>query len=245
MTRRQAVAAAAAAAVVVAVWAADRAQTRRIPLGEGRAGVVSRIRTAAPLVALTFDDGPHPAVTSAVLDLLAATRTPATFFVIGRFVEARPELVRRIVAGGHEVANHTWSHRVLTIIPAREAADEIGRGGRAIAAVTGMRPAWVRPPQGSATDATVRAARTQDQRVALWSVALDEGAIRDRPLDAQARRLGPGDVILAHDVCPTASAAECAELIPRALARLRAFIDAVRARGYRFVTLSELAAAGA
>jgi peptidoglycan/xylan/chitin deacetylase (PgdA/CDA1 family) len=233
----------AATGLVAGLWLADRSQTRRLPLSVDRPDVFSRVETTEPLVALSFDDGPHPDVTPRVLELLSRTGTRATFFVIGRNADARPELLALMGAEGHEIANHTWSHQVLTRIRASAAEEEIRRGATTIRSLTGLRVTLLRPPQGSVTDPIVRLAGEAEQRVVLWSVALDEGSIRDQSLADEAARVRPGDIILAHDVCPPASREDCLRLIPRAVARLQAFIEAVRARGFRFVTVSDLIAA--
>lgn len=234
-----------AAALIAGIWIADRAETRRLPLNVTRPDVFSRVSVDEPLIALSFDDGPHPDVTPRILELLARTKTRATFFVIGRNAAVRRELITLMGAEGHEVANHTWSHRVLTLIRPPAAAEEIRRGAAAIGSVTGSRPSLLRPPQGSVTDPVVDLANEAGERVVLWSVALDEGSIRDESLVEEAARLRAGDIILAHDVCPTASREECLRLIPRAVAWLSAFIDAARARGLKFVTVSELIASAA
>jgi peptidoglycan/xylan/chitin deacetylase (PgdA/CDA1 family) len=232
----------AAAGIVAGIWVADRAETRRLPLSVDRPDVFSRVSTTEPVVALTFDDGPHPDVTPRVLELLSRTGTRATFFVIGRNADARPELLALMGAEGHELANHTWSHQVLTRIRSSDADEEIRRGASTIRSLTGLPSKLLRPPQGSVTDPVVRLANAAEQRVVLWSVALDRGSIRDAPLENEAALLRAGDIILAHDVCPTASREECLRLIPRAVERLRSFIEAVRARGFRFVTVSDLIA---
>jgi peptidoglycan-N-acetylglucosamine deacetylase len=239
---RRAVVALLAAGLVAGIWVADRADTRRLPLSVSRPDVFSRVETTQPLIALSFDDGPHPDVTPRVLELLSQTGARATFFVIGRNAKARPEMIALMKAEGHEVANHTWSHQVLTLIRSSAAAEEISRGASAIETLTGRRPALLRPPQGSVTDPVVRAATDAGERVVLWSVALDQGSIRDASLIADASNVRAGDIVLAHDVCPTSSREDCIRLIPRAIERLRAFIDAVRARGFRIVTVSELIA---
>src|SRR4051812_443266 len=102
-------------------------------------------------VCLTFDDGPHPELTPRLLDLLARLGVPATFFVIGQEVEKYPELVRRMVAEGHTVGNHSYSHPARESISPREAAAEVTECAMVLARLLGKPPTLYRPPRGKVT----------------------------------------------------------------------------------------------
>ncbi|MCZ2815409.1 polysaccharide deacetylase family protein [Modestobacter sp. VKM Ac-2984] len=121
-------------------------------------------------VALTFDDGPDPRWTPQLLDTLRAHGVKATFFLVGSQVEAHPELARRIVAEGHAIGNHTYSHPDLGGLSRAEQAAEIDRGWQAIEAVTGVRPCFFRAPYGIHRGASVQQlAWDRGMTIADWS----------------------------------------------------------------------------
>ena len=111
-------------------------------------GPTIRLTGDPSAMALTFDDGPNPAVTPALLDLLDRHNARATFFLIGRHVRAFPALAKEIGERGHTVGNHTDTHPALTFLPPRRIADELSRCDDAIEAATGHKPRWMRPPFG-------------------------------------------------------------------------------------------------
>jgi peptidoglycan/xylan/chitin deacetylase (PgdA/CDA1 family) len=174
------------------------------PIRRDAAHALSLPRTlpGARGVALTFDDGPHPEGTPAVLEVLAAAGARATFFVIGEQVQRRPELAARIVAEGHAVALHGYRHRLqLRLAPAAAAAD-IRRGAAVVADATGVAVSWHRPPYGIYSPAGLRAVRQAGLAPLLWSRWGKDW----RRLTTPARIAGrathgviAGDVILLHD----------------------------------------------
>jgi peptidoglycan/xylan/chitin deacetylase (PgdA/CDA1 family) len=152
-------------------------------------------------LALTFDDGPNADCTRALLDVLAKHDVPATFFLIGKFVEQQPELARAIADAGHAVGNHTWSHPNLLFCPAAQVREEITRCDAALKAA-GIEPARLfRPPWGARRPATLRIVRELGLTPVMWSVAgydwLTSSAANVE--EAITRRVRGGDVILAHD----------------------------------------------
>lgn len=161
---------------------------------------VSWARTRRDHVALTFDDGPDPATTPDVLDLLAAHGARATFFVVGRTVDEHPELVARMVAEGHLLANHTYDHAPLEQLTRSEVADQIARGRAAISRFAGG-PRYLRPPRGYTSRTVAAVARQLGERQVFWSCCLDSTRA---PSDAArgvalAAGLGRGDIVLLHD----------------------------------------------
>lgn len=162
---------------------------------------VFSVRTSRPWAALTFDDGPDPRYTPAVLDVLRRFDARATFFVVGRNVMEHPDLARRIVAEGHRLANHTLEHVWLDRLAGGAVDRQLGGGRDAIRALDPEGSLIVRPPRGWTSRAVVDRTRELGMRTAYWSVCL-EAALRDGPASAGAetcRRLRPGAVLLAHD----------------------------------------------
>ncbi|MEU1684163.1 polysaccharide deacetylase family protein [Micromonospora sp. NPDC005707] len=234
------------AATAQTTWIADR----RLPLAGGPASatlgsryqqvggggveVVWAVRTGDPLVALTFDDGPQPHWTPMVLDTLAEHRVPATFFLVGERARRHAALVRDRL-GGHEVGNHSWAHHDLARMDAHTAYDDLRRSHEAIAAATGVAPRLLRPPWGHLGGAVLHAAARLNYRLVLWTLQMVEAEYPHDPA-GHARRIvadvRPGTILLGHDVGP--------ERRLVALGGLPDMITGLRARGYTFVTVSEL-----
>jgi peptidoglycan/xylan/chitin deacetylase (PgdA/CDA1 family) len=174
------------------------------PIRRDAAHALSLPRTlpGAHGVALTFDDGPHPEGTPAVLEVLAAAGARATFFVIGEQVERRPELVARILGDGHAVALHGYLHRLQLRLTAAAVAADIAQGLDAVQRAIGVAPVWHRPPYGIYSPAGLRAAREAGLAPLLWSRWGKDWRKFTTP-GRIARRTThgviPGDVILLHD----------------------------------------------
>lgn len=183
------------------------------------------------IVALTFDDGPHPTGTVAILDALKRERVPATFFVVGRNVEKHPELVLRAVAEGHEIANHTHRHLQRASMSVGEWTQEIDRNNRVIAGVLGGAPRWFRAPGCRYSFAALQA--INELGMIRVDTTNNSGDWEQPNPDAIARRvlnrLAPGQVLLFHDPAP-----QTARALPQILLELKR-------RGYRCVSLTELA----
>ncbi|GGS59105.1 deacetylase [Planobispora rosea] len=180
-------------------------------------------------VALTFDDGPGEH-TGALLDVLAEHRARATFFVIGVMVEENGGGdLRRMVAEGHELGNHSWSHAQLTALSRDGIASELDRTQKIVERETGVRMVLMRPPYG-ATDGRVAAeSRSRGLSQILWDV--DTLDWRDRDSAVVVRRAGeaaPGSIVLMHDIHRTTI-----DAVPELL-------EDLAAEDYTFVTLSEL-----
>jgi peptidoglycan/xylan/chitin deacetylase (PgdA/CDA1 family) len=157
---------------------------------------------AAPGVVLTFDDGPHPEGTPAILELLARHRATATFFVVGERVRRRPALLARIRAEGHQVALHCDRHRLQLRLGRDALVDDLERGIAAVEDALGMRPAWHRPPYGIYSPAGLTATRAAGLAPLLWSRWGKDWRRLTTPHRIAARvtdRIQPGDVILLHD----------------------------------------------
>jgi len=202
---------------------------RRLP--PGIAVSYSSCPAHGPYAAMTFDDGPHAVQTPRLLDMLARWQIKATFYLIGRNAATHPGIVRRIVAEGHEVGNHSWSHPALGKMGDAAVRSELRRAHDAIASAGGVAPINFRPPYGSITP------RQKDWIAAefgyptiMWSV--DPNDWRDRNSSLVSSRIlraaRPGSIILAHDIHATTVSA------------MPSTLPALAQRGLRFVTVSQL-----
>jgi peptidoglycan/xylan/chitin deacetylase (PgdA/CDA1 family) len=192
-------------------------------------------------VALTFDDGPTPGGSDRVLDALGELGVKATFFVIGQNVLAHPQLVRRMDAEGHLVANHTFDHSHSACWGRGKFWRwEIGRADDAIAQVIGKRPALFRPPMGLKSIHTMWEAQRHGHTIATWSLrGLDTRA--DATAQSIMQRLAPparaGDVVLLHDgIEPLAGTRDLSPTVSAVLPLVRA----LREKGLEPVRLDEL-----
>jgi peptidoglycan-N-acetylglucosamine deacetylase len=199
------------------------------PAGQAAAAPAPAPGTAG-VVHLTFDDGPTPAWTPRVLELLARHRAQATFFVVGRQAAAHPELVRQAWAAGHGVGNHTWTHRRLTRLGGGALQAEVGPTSAAIQRATGAPVRCLRPPHGTVDAATAAQARALGLRLVMWDVDSNDwrrpgaGVIAGRVLG----RVRAGDVVLLHDGGGDRS---------QTVAALQQVLASLSARGFRFSSL--------
>jgi peptidoglycan/xylan/chitin deacetylase (PgdA/CDA1 family) len=181
-------------------------------------------------VALTFDDGPDPTHTPEVLDRLRARGVRATFFVVGRRAEAHPRLVSRIVAEGHELGHHSWSHGPPQETSARSLLDEARRTSELLERFAGRRPSLFRPPHGKLTPGKLLGLWRMGQTVVLWNrdpKDFARGAVEPIRRWFEEEPLAAGDIVLLHDVHPCIAPA------------LDAAFERVARLGLRFSTPSE------
>jgi peptidoglycan/xylan/chitin deacetylase (PgdA/CDA1 family) len=184
-------------------------------------------------VALTFDDGPHAILTPLLLDRLNNTNAKVTFFVMGVKVVLHPDIVRRALKEGHEVANHVWDHPVLTKIPWQVARDQILRTSEAVFNVSGYTPKTMRPPYGNTNRGLNNRIYSETKLpVIMWSLdTLDW--MRPNPKEIVKKilqKVKPGTVILCHDIHPGTI-----EAIPE-------IVQQLHEQGYSFKTVSEMIA---
>lgn len=188
-----------------------------------RAGKVNCAKTKC--VALTFDDGPGP-YTQRVLNDLTSANARATFFVVGTQVKAHPQLVKNSVAAGMEVGNHSWDHPNLERLSMAQVRREFSLVDEQIESLTGVRPTFVRPPEGALAKAQKQAL---GRPLAYWAVdTLDWKTRNTRTTIEAASKAKPGDIVLMHDIHGQTAAA-----VPQIIKNLQA-------KGYHLVTMSEL-----
>ncbi len=189
-------------------------------------------------ISLTFDDGPHPQGTPAVLDVLAQAGARATFFLVGEQVAREPSLAAEIAAAGHEIALHGYRHTLLLRRTPWELAGDLDRAFDTIAVATGSEPTLYRPPYGVFSAAGLALVRRRGWSPVLWSRwgrdwtrrATPEGIAR-----LATRSLGAGDIVLLHDADDYSAAGSWA----RTAAALPAIVDAALALGQPLVAVSD------
>jgi peptidoglycan-N-acetylglucosamine deacetylase len=206
-------------------------EKRERPVATEDSITFSSVHVDEPYIALTFDDGPSATLTPKLLDLLAAHHIKATFFVIGENVAEHPEIVARAAREGHEIGNHSWSHPNLAKMSDDNVRSQLRRTDDAIRGATGNRPTLLRPPYGSIAAREKRWIHDEfGYRIILWDVDPYDwkrpgpAVVRNRILKETHR----GSIVLSHDIHPGTI-----EAMPSTL-------DALEAKGFKFVTVSEL-----
>jgi peptidoglycan/xylan/chitin deacetylase (PgdA/CDA1 family) len=162
------------------------------------------------MVCLTFDDGPHPVHTPRLLDALRDYGIRATFFLVGKEAEKHPELVQRIVANGHVVGHHSYSHSDPSATTARELIREVETCDRIFRTTVPAGAALFRPPYGKLTFRKMAGLWQAGKRIVLWSVdPKDYACDSDAALASRLKSIGlrGGDIVLLHDVHPHAAGA--------------------------------------
>jgi peptidoglycan/xylan/chitin deacetylase (PgdA/CDA1 family) len=189
------------------------------------------VHTDGPYIAMTFDDGPSATLTPKLLDLLAERHIKVTFFVIGENVAEHPEIVARAAQEGHEIGNHSWSHPNFAKMSQESVRSQLQRTDDAIKNATGKRPTLMRPPYGSLTEREKHWIHDEfGYQIILWEVDPYDwkrpgpAVVRNRIL----KETRPGSIVLSHDIHPGTI-----EAMPSTL-------DALEAKGFKFVTVSEL-----
>ncbi len=194
-----------------------------------------RVRTTRRVVGLTFDDGPDPVATPALLDLLAKRQVKAAFFCVGERVAQHPELVRRVVAEGHLVENHSHRHhRGTNLFSVARLRGELAEAQEAIRQATGQAPRFFRPPMGLSNQRVFRVARELNLRVTGYTARGLDSRLADTPeqiVSRLLRGLRPGAVLLLHDGGGP---------VERLLAAVSMLIDRLQSAGYECLRLDEL-----
>ncbi|MBZ5554880.1 MAG: polysaccharide deacetylase family protein [Acidobacteriia bacterium] len=197
-----------------------------------------RGRTDRHQVALTFDDGPHPRFTREILKILDDEKVPATFFLVGKKVEAFPDVAREILAADHELAFHGYTHRPLWLKPRRVLLDEIERSQAAFQKVCSMEPHLFRPPYGIRGRRIMKLATKREWKTIFWTRAgWDWTDIPGEEVARRAlRRVMPGNILLLHDSDGPALEADR----QRTVDALRIIIRELKDRGFSFARVTEI-----
>jgi peptidoglycan-N-acetylglucosamine deacetylase len=211
----------------------DSSPTPSPPPSSAKPATYAQVRVDQPYIAMTFDDGPSAENTPRLLEILKQRNIKATFFLIGQNVGANPDLVRRILAEGHEIGNHSWTHPQLSKLSDDRVTAEISKTQDAIKDASGFTPTLLRPPYGAIT------ARQREWiqnrfglNIILWSVDPFDwkrpgASVITQRILSQTR---PGAIILSHDIHK-----QTVDAMP-------ATLDALIAKGYKFTTVSQLIA---
>ena len=195
--------------------------------------VYSQVSTDEKAVALTFDDGPHPTYTAEILDILKEHGIKATFFVIGENIERSKDVLMRCADEGHEIGNHTYSHAAANNCTARALKEEIEKTDRIIYELIGKKTELFRPPTGICNNRSVSLSTELGLKTIVWNVDTRDWAhtSTDKIIKNVLENVKSGSIILFHDYISAPSPTPAA---------LRVIIPALTAKGYTFLTVSEL-----
>lgn len=181
-------------------------------------------------IALIFDDGPISGNTATILDALKKFGMKATFSVVGKNVRSNPELARRIVAEGHELANQTWSHPEFSALSQEQILAELHQADEVIFRTTGVHARYFRPPDGKLSEENTELIKAEGYEV--LQPTFDSGDWRSPPPGAVRKAIldgvTPGAIILAHDS------------FPRSVAEMPGILEELSKRGFRSFTVTEL-----
>lgn len=188
----------------------------------------THIDSKAPMIALTFDDGPNPSSTQRILDVLNANYSHATFFVVGTNAENYPDMLKAISASGCEIGNHSYNHKDLTTLSTSDVEEQIEKVNRAVKKATGENTTVIRPPYGAYNDKVIK---QLEEPVILWDLDTEDWESRNakKIVDAVMSSVKDGDIVLMHDIYD--STAEAVEIL----------IPKLKEQGYQVVSVSELA----
>lgn len=185
---------------------------------------------AGKKIAMIYDDGPIPGNTEKILDSLKKNEMKATFSVVGKNVAASPDLARRIVAEGHELANQLWSHPDITKLSLEQLLSELHQTEQAIFSATGVHARYFRPPDGKLTPEIAEAIKSEGYLILMPT--FDSGDWRNPPPGLVSKAIldgvTPGAIILAHDS------------FPKSVAEMPAILEELSKRGFQSFTVSEL-----
>ena len=214
---------------LVAAWRLSGSRSMQL-FGE----LVTSVPVSDSVVALTFDDGPVPLYTDTVLAVLRQEGVRATFFVTGNSVARNPYLARRVLRNGHELGNHSYSHRRMVLMSPSTVREEVETTDSLIRAAGATGPIHFRPPYGKRLVVLPWYLSRSDRATVLWSLEPDSWFSRHTDMVSHVSdNVQPGSIILLHAEIPARAEGRAA---------LPLMIRELKQRGYRFITVSELRA---
>ncbi|EGP5602608.1 polysaccharide deacetylase family protein, partial [Enterococcus faecium] len=187
----------------------------------------SQIENLDRAIAITFDDGPNEITTPKILDILKRKNIQATFFMLGENVSRNKEIVKRIFDSGHEIGNHSFSHRQLTLLSDEEIKNEINDTDREIRKITGVTPSYIRPPYGSVNKIIANIGK---RPFIEWSVDSRDWESKNKEaiINEVKNQVYPGSILLFHDIQEAT-----VEALPEV-------IDYLYSQNYKLVTIGQL-----
>jgi polysaccharide deacetylase family sporulation protein PdaB len=202
---------------------------------EEQGNAIWEIPTKEKVIALTFDDGPSSAYTPKILDILKQYQAKATFFVVGSCVKDHPDIAKREILEGHEIANHTYHHSVFRGLSEEEIREELRKTQQTIEELTGFSPKLFRPPGGYYSDTIIHVANQEGYTVVMWSWHQDTHDWKKPGVNRIVKKVlsnaRKGDIVLFHDHGGDRR---------QTIAALKIILPELKKRGYKFVTISEL-----
>lgn len=188
------------------------------------------------IIALSFDDGPHPKYTVEILDILKEYNIKATFFVLGIHAEKYPEIIKRQVEEGHEIGNHSYSHIDMRKATKKQIRDEFEKTQEIIYSIANIKPKLFRPPYGNYNKDVLKIISSDDVQVVLWTFYQDSKDWSNPGVDTIVNttlsKIQNGDIILFHDYVYKEES--------HTVEALKIIIPKLLEKGYKFVTISEL-----
>jgi peptidoglycan/xylan/chitin deacetylase (PgdA/CDA1 family) len=208
------------------------------PTGQWYGNTFTSLKRGSKQIALTYDDGPNDPHTLKLLDMLAKHNVQATFFMIGRYVRQRPDIVRAVAQAGHVIGNHTFTHPLLIFKSAAETRSQLNECRRALTDAIGEHSNLFRPPFGGRRPATLRIARGLGLQTVMWNVTgYDWNAPPASEIEAKVvRQMHGGGVILLHDGGHKAMGADRSQTVIVTDNLIRRYKD----QGYDFMTITEM-----
>jgi polysaccharide deacetylase family sporulation protein PdaB len=202
---------------------------------ESRGSIVWDVKTKEKVIALTFDDGPHPVYTKQILKLLDKYNAKATFFVVGQRAKNNPDIIKQLQENGHEIGNHTYRHPSVSSITSSGLQKEIEDTDSTIYSITKTFPKLFRPPGGVYNEKVVEAAKHGNHLVVMWSWTQDtkdwSNPGTKRIADKVCKNARPGNIVLFHDLGGNRT---------QTVKAVEIILDRLSKEGYTFVTVSRM-----
>ena len=195
--------------------------------------ILWEIQTKEKVVALTFDDGPHPEYTEQILNLLEQYGAKGTFFLVGEQAEKNPQIVYRMYEEGHEIANHTYTHPFTKSVP--KVLEEIRKTDDILFSITGYSPKLFRPVEGQYTDQLVENVVKEGYKIVMWSWHQDTEDWKDPGVNTIVKKvlngIKEGNIVLFHDGGGNRV---------QTVKALEIILPELKKQGYKFITVTEM-----